>query len=130
MVVLLAIVEGFSIGHRLNISPRPLEMQPPSTLSAVGLNRQPFRRDGVYKTVMAADQYLNSGDSSDSEDRVQDFWARHGGPAAQPRAQGETIPGLSGWTEVYAVDGYVLRCDWSKAGTLNEMRYTERAPNK
>jgi hypothetical protein len=103
-------------------------MQPPQAPTSVGVNRQPSRNDRVYKTKVSADQTSKDGDSSDSDDRILDFWARHGGPAAHARAEGETTPGLSGWTEVYAVDGYVLRCDWSKTGTLSEMRYTERAP--
>jgi len=66
--------------------------------------------------------------SPDSSDRVQDFLARHGGPAARRGASGDTVPGLSGWSEVYAADGFTLRCDWSRTGTLRRMQFTEASP--
>lgn len=71
----------------------------------------------------------DSGDiSSDSNDRIQEFLARHGGPADRKAATGDTNAGLSGWSEVYAADGYTLRCDWSRMGTLREMKFTENPP--
>ncbi len=67
-------------------------------------------------------------ESPDSSDRIQDFLARHGGPSARPTATADTIPGISGWTEVYAADGYTLRCDWSHPGGPRQMKFTERHP--
>jgi hypothetical protein len=66
------------------------------------------------------------GNSPDSSDRIRDFWERHGGPAARRSDAGESAAGSSGWSEVYASDGYTLRCDWSRVGELREMQYTER----
>jgi hypothetical protein len=71
---------------------------------------------------------MQNGESPDADDRVQDFWKRHGGPAARPRDEGTIAPDSSGWSEVYAADGYTLRCEWSRMGTLQEMRYIERPP--
>jgi hypothetical protein len=68
-----------------------------------------------------------SVDSSDSEDRVQDFLARHGGADAAPPSGG-TISPVRGWSEVYAADGYTLRCDWSRTGTKEEMTFSELPP--
>jgi hypothetical protein len=66
--------------------------------------------------------------SADNSDRVRDFYARHGGPAARAGSAGETVPGLSGWSEVYAADGYTLRCDWSRTGNLQRMQFNENPP--
>ncbi len=67
--------------------------------------------------------------SSDGEERIRDFLARHGGPGGRPMRE-ETHPsGVQGWSEVYAADGYVLRCDWSRAGSREEMRFAENAPS-
>ena len=65
-------------------------------------------------------------DSPDGEDRVEDFLARHGGPGSAP-ARGNINPAL-GWSEVYAADGYTLRCDWSREGTKEEMKFSELPP--
>ena len=76
-------------------------------------------------------QHVNGGDngkSPDSSDRIKDFWNRHGGPAAVQSKKEETIPGVTGWSEVYAADGYTLRCDWSKLGSQQEMQHIERPP--
>jgi hypothetical protein len=70
------------------------------------------------------------GESPDDSDRIKDFCSRHGGPGAMSPCKGDTLPGISGWTEVYAADGYVLRCDWSRSGGLREMQYTERPPTR
>jgi hypothetical protein len=67
--------------------------------------------------------------SPDDEDRIKDFLGRHGGAGDQARRDGESAQGLQGWSEVYARDGYVLRCDWSKMGTLEEMKYSEISPD-
>jgi hypothetical protein len=36
--------------------------------------------------------------------------------------------GLSGWSEIVAADGYVLRCEWSKSGGRLELQYFEKRP--
>jgi hypothetical protein len=66
--------------------------------------------------------------SPDGGDRIRDFWDRHGGPGVRPKNAGETVPGISGWSEVYAADGYILRCDWSQSGDRKQMHFTEKAP--
>ena len=63
--------------------------------------------------------------SPDSSERIQDFLARHGGPAVRRGEAGDTVAGISGWSEVYAADGYILRCDWSRFGDRQEMKFTE-----
>jgi hypothetical protein len=68
--------------------------------------------------------------SSDDADRIKDFLARHGGPCNRASKAGESAPGIQGWTEVYANDGYVLRCDWSSFGNREEMKYSEIAPHQ
>jgi hypothetical protein len=67
--------------------------------------------------------------SPDHEDRVEDFYSRHGGPATQTSKEAESTPGIQGWSEVYAADGYTLRCDWSIQGSYEEMKYSEVAPS-
>ena len=66
--------------------------------------------------------------SSDNEDRMRDFFTRHGGPSKDPRRHGETEFGTRGWSEVYARDGYALRCDWSREGGKEEMQFVELPP--
>ncbi|MDP9011001.1 MAG: hypothetical protein M3N91_20255 [Pseudomonadota bacterium] len=66
--------------------------------------------------------------SPDHDERLRDFFARHGGAAARAMRQGQSAGGLQGWSEVYANDGYAQRCDWSTIGTLEEMKYSEIAP--
>ena len=65
--------------------------------------------------------------STDNDDRIRDFWARHGGPAPR-RDAGEIVAGLCGWSEVYAADGYALRCEWSRIGGRQEMQFIEKPP--
>ena len=67
-------------------------------------------------------------ESSDHDERLRDFFARHGGPAVRPPRTGQSGGGIQGWFEVYASDGYVLRCDWSTSGSRDEMKYSELAP--
>ena len=77
---------------------------------------------------MSDDPSVNTpvGDiSSDKEDRMRDFFARHGGPSGVPLQHVETERGTSGWSEVYAKDGYALRCDWSSVGGKQEMQFVE-----
>jgi hypothetical protein len=66
--------------------------------------------------------------SPDREDRIADFLARHGGKGAKASSEGDSQGGTAGWSEVYAADGYTLRCDWSTLGTEEKMAYSEIAP--
>ena len=66
-------------------------------------------------------------ESPDHAERLRDFFARHGGPGGPP-SEGEDPGGQRGWSEEYAHDGHVLRCDWSRMGGREEMAYTERGP--
>jgi hypothetical protein len=76
----------------------------------------------------ANDNIDDDGNSPDSSDRIEDFWNRHGGPGAKETRKGHTLPGISGWTEVSAADGYILRCDWSRSGGRHEMQFIEKPP--
>jgi hypothetical protein len=67
--------------------------------------------------------------SSDHDDRLNDFFARHGGASERGLRRGQSAGGIQGWSEAHANDGYVLRCDWSTFGSREEMKYTEIAPN-
>ncbi|HEY2529927.1 MAG TPA: hypothetical protein VGJ20_18650 [Xanthobacteraceae bacterium] len=66
--------------------------------------------------------------SPDHKERLEDFFARHGGPGPRAARSGQSAGGVQGWLEAYASDGYVLRCDWSTFGTREEMKYSEIAP--
>jgi hypothetical protein len=78
--------------------------------------------------VQQDESAIPDGDvSPDSQDRISDFLERHGGPGAPRRAE-KAASGTGGWYEVYAADGYRLRCDWSSMGTYQELRFTELAP--
>jgi hypothetical protein len=66
--------------------------------------------------------------SPDHDERLRDFFARHGGASAREPRRGESAGGLEGWSEVYANDGYALRCDWSTFGTREEFKYSEVHP--
>jgi hypothetical protein len=70
----------------------------------------------------------NDDVSPDRQDRVNDFLARHGGPGPAPLREGELAAGLSGWSEVSAADGYTLRCEWSRMGSKEEMKFSEIPP--
>lgn len=66
--------------------------------------------------------------SPDHDERIKDFFSRHGGPG-EPRArESQSAGGVQGWSEVYAQDGYILRCEWSTFGTRETMEYSEIAP--
>jgi hypothetical protein len=67
--------------------------------------------------------------SPDSEDRIRDFMDRHGGPGS-PRRQATEPAGDRGWYEIYAADGYRLRCDWSRLGGREELKFSEIGPQK
>jgi hypothetical protein len=71
---------------------------------------------------------LPSVHSSDGGERVQQFLARHGGPGAMREREGQTDQGTRGWSEVYAADGYALRCEWSNTGESLEMQFSEIPP--
>jgi hypothetical protein len=66
--------------------------------------------------------------SPDTADRIEDFLARHGGQSSKPPRSEETAPEIQGWSEIYAADGYTLRCEWQRFGTHEEMKYSEIAP--
>jgi hypothetical protein len=66
--------------------------------------------------------------SPDHDDRLKDFFARHGGASTRPMRKGQSGGGVQGWSEVYANDGYALRCDWSTFGSREEMKYSEVGP--
>jgi hypothetical protein len=65
--------------------------------------------------------------SPDHDDRLEDFFDRHGGRGSQPERNSEANE-VQGWSEVYARDGYALRCEWSSFGSRKEMKYSEIAP--
>jgi hypothetical protein len=66
--------------------------------------------------------------SPDREERIQDFLARHGGAGATPRRDGKNASGDGGWYDVYAADGYRLHGEWSRVGSLEELKFSEVAP--
>ena len=68
--------------------------------------------------------------SPDDSDRIKDFWNRHGGPGAAEIRKGHTLRGISGWSEVSAADGHILRCDWSRSGSRQELQYIEKPPTR
>jgi hypothetical protein len=66
--------------------------------------------------------------SPDHDDRLKDFFNRHGGASARSAREAESAPGVEGWSEVYATDGYALRCEWSALGSFEAMKYSEIPP--
>jgi hypothetical protein len=75
-------------------------------------------------------EIIPGGDQSiDKEDRLKDFFARHGGESRSARRAEEDHEHRCGWYEVSAADGYLLRCDWSITGeTGAHMRFSELRP--
>ncbi|HEY3849328.1 MAG TPA: hypothetical protein VGL87_00040 [Steroidobacteraceae bacterium] len=68
------------------------------------------------------------GDASpDSEDRIRDFLARHGGAGSTPRRGERNVSGDGGWYEICAADGCRLRCEWSRIGGRAEFKFSEVA---
>jgi hypothetical protein len=67
--------------------------------------------------------------SVDGADRIADFLSRHGGPANREEREGDMAEHTQGWSEVYAADGYRLRCDWSRAGSMTKMSFREIPPS-
>jgi hypothetical protein len=70
----------------------------------------------------------NEDASPDGDERIRDFMARHGGPGTRQPRHETTTPNLRGWSEFYAADGYVLRAEWSRMGSLEEMSFSEVPP--
>jgi hypothetical protein len=66
--------------------------------------------------------------SPGSEDRIRDFFARHGGTGSTPRREEKLPSGDGGWYEVHAADGYRLRCEWSCIGSREQLKFFEVAP--
>jgi hypothetical protein len=64
--------------------------------------------------------------SPDGADRLRDFFARHGGPAAGNETHAG--PGFATEMRVYAADGYVLQCEWSRQGEISELCFAEIPP--
>jgi hypothetical protein len=82
----------------------------------------------LFRTSSAHSVQSMEDASPDHDERLKDFFARHGGPAPRGIRRGQSSGGVQGWSEAFASDGYVLRCDWSTFGTLDEMKYSEIAP--
>jgi hypothetical protein len=78
--------------------------------------------------MMIQDEDVGIDPPSDDSDRIKDFFSRHGGPGTTSRRFGRSQGGLQGWSEIVARDGHVLRCDWSRSGTREELKYSEVAP--
>lgn len=66
--------------------------------------------------------------SIDGEERLRDFYARHGGAGLRVEREGDMARHTKGWSEVYAADGYKLRCEWRKVGERIEMSFAELPP--
>jgi hypothetical protein len=77
---------------------------------------------------MQPDQRPSGDISPDRDDRIEEFLARHGGGGSEPTRSEELEPGVRGWSEVHAADGYRLRCDWNRSGSREEMSFSEIAP--
>ena len=77
---------------------------------------------------MQLDDALPADVSPDHAERIREFLGRHGGPGAAPPRSEELDPGVRGWSEVTAADGYRLRCDWTRSGSREDMRFSELAP--
>lgn len=72
--------------------------------------------------------FLPADASPDHIERIEEFFARHGGPSREPAQSADIEPGVRGFCEVKAADGYTLRCDWSRSGMREDMRFCEIAP--
>jgi hypothetical protein len=68
--------------------------------------------------------------SPDRDERIEDFLMRHGGAGARETIRGNDEAGLRGWSEVYAADGYTLRCEWTRTGGREEMSFVEVPPTR
>jgi hypothetical protein len=63
---------------------------------------------------------------ADFHTRIADFLVRHEDKSSGTEAAGELDHGSRGWIEVTALDGYVLRLEWS----LSELRSTFTAAER
>jgi hypothetical protein len=71
---------------------------------------------------------LTADVSPDRAERIDDFLARHGGAGSRAPRSEDTAAEIQGWSEVYAADGYTLRCEWQRFGSHEEMKYSEIPP--
>jgi hypothetical protein len=78
--------------------------------------------DDVDTASLALEELLDHGE------RIADFGRRHGGLAPRAHRTGSLQGGYIGWSEVYAVDGYVLRTEWSRTELRSTLQVFERAP--
>jgi hypothetical protein len=84
----------------------------------------------LWSRSVQQDIFTSSGEdvSPDSQERIEDFFSRHGGAGSLPSRRGWNEQGDCGWFEVYAADGYKLRCDWSRFGSREQMKFSEESP--
>ena len=93
-----------------------------------------YDSDDALSLARLAVQQENNGAAADGDmtpdhqDRIDDFLARHGGGGSTPKRDERNASGDEGWYEVYAADGYCLRCEWSCMGGREELRFFEVAP--
>jgi len=80
--------------------------------------------DDIEAADLALDALL------DHRERVAEFSRRHGGLAPQARRTGLLEEGYVGWSEVHAVDGYVLRIEWSRTELRSTLQIFEIAPER
>ena len=66
--------------------------------------------------------------TTDGKERITAFLARHGGTGKGIEAEGDKDGHTRGWSEVYAADGYILRCEWRAVGSETQMTFVERSP--
>jgi hypothetical protein len=66
--------------------------------------------------------------SLDHRDRVAEFESSHGGSIENAGRSEQSESGCRGWSEICAVDGYVLRVEWSKFEMRAAMRIVVRPP--
>jgi hypothetical protein len=66
--------------------------------------------------------------SIDHHDRIGEFTRRHGGLIDGASRNESFESGCRGWSEIYAVDGYVLRVEWSQFEMRRAMRVFEFRP--
>ena len=66
--------------------------------------------------------------SIDHHDRVGEFKRRHGGLIDGASRNESFESGCGGWSEIYAVDGYALRIEWSRFEMRGAMRVIEFRP--
>jgi hypothetical protein len=64
----------------------------------------------------------------DGEARIDDFFSRHGGPGQMGEREGDEDAHTRGWSEIYAADGYRLRCEWSRCASETRMSFSEISP--